>query len=188
MDPMTTCLQLLLIVLIAKVSAQGLWNKLKDESLGRLTDPTDGVNYILPEDTYSVRYDISLTTDFHEGVDEFTGRVVVSVLAPQNATEITMHCRNLSVHLVNLYNNTGGELIETNLAFTIRDEVDFLVITPTDFLPFEKIYLVEIFYSGILSATQEGFHRISYINDFGAATSIAATNFKTTDARRAFPW
>lgn len=154
---------------------------------GRKTDPVDGINYRLPNDTIPLRYDIWLSTDIDRGYYDFQGRVTIIFEVLENTSEITLHYRQLEIENVRLLRGTGGSL-QSNVDFETVPEVEFLVIKPILTLMQGMTYQVQITYIGTHRIEKEGFYLSSYTNSFGVLRMMAATNFKSTDARHAFPW
>lgn len=180
-----TCL-IIFVLLTFAFFVLSLKSDFKYIPIKAFTDPIDGVNYRLPIDSYSTHHELYLTTDIHLGDFGYSGRVVVSSLAFLNATEIMMHSKGLTISNINLY-HYDGEFREANLEFRFDELLDLLIITPSELLFFEKIYFFEIFFSGTLKTLQEGFYGLSYNNNLGGVSYIAATNFKSTEGRKAFP-
>jgi aminopeptidase N len=152
-----------------------------------LRDPFDNLDYRLPNTTIPIRYDVWLTTDIHRADFGFYGRVTIQILALQNTPNITLHYRQLTVTNVKL-STAGGQEIQENVPTTMREDLEFLIITPTQPLIMNQIYVVEILYSGILRTDEAGFYRSSYVDTQGQVKWLATTQFESTDARHGFPW
>ncbi|CRL01384.1 CLUMA_CG014379, isoform A [Clunio marinus] len=165
-----------------------LYRENDDESLlpSLYTDPIDGIDYRLPNNTIPRHYDIWLSTDIHEGEFDFEGIATIQIEALEDTQEITLQIRELTILNVKLMRSTGGS-IQSNVPFRIRDDVEFLIITPSQQLIKETIYLVEIKYIGTLRDDDAGFYRSSYIDETGNVKWLATTQFESTDARHAFP-
>lgn len=160
----------------------------KDEELTtRYSDPLDGRNYRLPNNTVPLHYDIWLSTDVHRDVFDFDGRVTIQIQAVENTPSITIHYRELTIVKVDLF-NAGVSLIQPDVLFETREDVEFLIITPILPLVQGLIYYVEITYIGVLRNDNAGFYRSSYVNPLGRTVWLATTQFQATDARHAFPW
>lgn len=183
-----------LVIFLAAVSfatAQSGPRKLYRESdvegIKPLTDPFDGNNYRLPNNTIPLHYDIWLSTDIHNGVSDFSGRVRIRIQALENTSNITLHYRELTILNVDLLNDGGG-MYQLDAPFSKSEDVEFLVITPEQPLTQGQIYIVEITYMGTLRNDGKGFCRSSYINSEGKTVWLASTKFESTDARHGFPW
>lgn len=157
------------------------------DSVAPFIDPLDGINYRLPNDTIPLRYEIWLSTDIDRGYFAFQGRIAITIQALQSTSEITMHFRRLEILNVRLLRGTGGS-IQSNVSFYTRPEVEFLIITPAQNLFEGMTYQVIITYNGELNIDKKGLYLASYIDSSNTLIWMAATNFKSTDARQAFPW
>lgn len=158
---------------------------LKEKSISKFKDPEFGIEYRLPNDTKPIHYDITLRTDIHNGDFEFSGTVMINIQAVNKAAEIVLHYRYLVIRNVVLYN--AGGVLQADVPFQYKDDVEFMVITPT--IPLNPgNYQVVINYSGQLRDDNAGFYRSSYVNEFGDTVWLATTQFDETDARHAFPW
>lgn len=188
-------LKFLVVIGIATLSSASngpkrLFNQQSDEE-GQLiipfTDPFDGVDYRLPNDTKPIHYDIWLSTDIHRGDFAFEGRVSILIEAIANTSEIKLHYRQITITNVRLSRDTGGT-IHSSARFELVPLTEFLVIRPTQPLRQNLKYIVEISYSGVLRSDDAGFYRSSYVNPQGETVWLATTQFQATDARHAFPW
>jgi aminopeptidase N len=151
------------------------------------TDPFDNIDYRLPNNSKPLRYDIFLSTDNHKGNFTFTGRVTIQIQVIENSTEVTLHYRELTIVNVALL-RSGGGTIQSNVAFTQREDVEFLIIRPTVRLIEGTIYSIVITYIGELRNDDAGFYRSSYLDISNTRRWLATTQFESTDARHAFPW
>lgn len=157
------------------------------EGISALTDPFDGRDYRLPNNTFPVHYDITLITNIHVGDFGFTGRVDILIQALENTNNITLHYRELTFLAVNLL-DANGVSIQSPVPYTLQEDVEFLVIQPAAQLTAGTRYIVQILYAGILRDDDAGFYRSSYVDSFGRTVWLATTQFESTDARHAFPW
>lgn len=151
------------------------------------SDPFDNQDYRLPNSTVPLRYDIWLSTDIHRGVFDFNGLVAIQIMALENTPDITLHYRELTIVTVNLF-NSNGVLIQSNVPTTRREDVEFLIIRPTQPFVEGQTYSVQLNYRGVLRTDDAGFYRSSYVNTLGQTVWLATTQFESTDARHAFPW
>lgn len=188
-------LKFLVVIGIATLSSASngpkrLFNQQSDEE-GQLitpfTDPFDGIDYRLPNDTKPIHYDIWLSTDVHRGNFTFEGRVSILIEAIENASAITLHYRQITITNVRLMRDTGGT-IHSSAPFELIPSTEFLIIRPTQQLVQALKYIVEISYTGVLRSDDAGFYRSSYVNPQGDTVWLATTQFQATDARHAFPW
>lgn len=149
-------------------------------------DDVDGKDYRLPNNTRPIRYDISLTTDVHRGETAFTGNVKITIEAVTSASEITIHHRQVTIEKINLLSSTSA-LLQEDVSFDEIDDLEFLVIRPTNPLIAAQRYIIEITYRGFLRDDNMGFYRSSYRTPEGHTVWLATTQFEQTDARHAFP-
>lgn len=151
-------------------------------------DDIDNKDYRLPNNTMPVRYDVTLTTDVHQGEAAFKGHVKIRFTVLVNSNEITLHQRQLTIEKIDLYSFPDSPvLVQSNVPFTNVEDVEFLVIRPTEQVNAGQDYLVEITYNGFLRDDNMGFYRSTYKNPQGQTVWLATTQFEQTDARHAFP-
>jgi aminopeptidase N len=151
----------------------------QQQSISRFTDPFDGKDYRLPNNTRPINYNIWLTTDVHRGEFEFDGRVTILFEVLENSTEITLHSRQLTIVGIRFLQSTGGT-IQSNVPFEEKEDVEFLVIKPTRRLVEGTQYQVEVTYKGTLRTDDAGFYRSSYVNTAGQTVWLATTQFEST--------
>lgn len=159
----------------------------KNELVTSFTDPFDDLNYRLPNNTKPLRYNLWMTTDVHRGEKRFLGRVKIQIEALETSDHITLHYRQITITNVDLFNSSGSRT-ESNLAISYRDDVEFLIIKPSEQLIKGQIFSVEIFYEGTLRDDNLGFYQSSYFNKDGKEIPLASTKFEPHNARHAFPW
>lgn len=157
------------------------------EGITSYTDPFDGKDYRLPNNTIPLHYNIWLSTAVHEEILDFQGRVTIQIQALENTSNITLHYRELTILNVDLLNE-AGRIVQLNVPITTREDVEFLIITPLLLLEQGQVYFVDITYVGTLRNDGKGFCRSTYVNSDGKTVSIASTKFESTDARHGFPW
>lgn len=151
------------------------------------TDPFTGKFYRLPNTTIPVHYDISLSTEIHNGTFDFDGRVKIEIRVVENTSNITLHYRQLTIVNVDLL-DSAQQLIQRDVPTTFQEDLEFMIITPTQPLIAGQTYVVDINYNGILRNDDAGFYRSSYTNERGEQVWLATTQFESTDARHGFPW
>lgn len=151
-------------------------------------DDVDGKDYRLPNNTRPVRYDVTLTTDVHQGEAAFQGNVRIRISVLENTNVITLQYRQLTIESINLYSSPDNPfLVQRDVPFTETPDVEFLLIQPTDRVNSGQDYIVEINYRGLLRDDNMGFYRSTYKNPQGQTVWLATTQFEQTDARHAFP-
>ena len=149
-------------------------------------DPTDGLAYRLPNDTFPIHYDIYLETNIHSGDFAFKGNVEILLEAREKISTITLHYRQIQINQIDLLTE-NSENIETEIQFALDEAVDFLFIPTKDPLEIGTKYKVKIQYEGTLRTDDAGFYRSSYKNPQGETVWLATTQFESTDARHGFP-
>lgn len=162
-------------------------SKSSEDLVTSLTDPFDNLNYRLPNNTRPTRYNLWLTTDIHRGAHDFLGRVKIQIEALENSDQITLHYRQITITNIDFFNSAGA-LIESDVPFSHREDVEFLIIKPTESLVKGRIYSVEISYEGTLRDDNMGFYQSSYVDKDGKRIPLASTKFEPHNARHAFPW
>lgn len=150
------------------------------------SDPFNGIDYRLPNDTKPVLYTIALETNVHEGNFDFTGNVQIEIDVLKATDVITLHYRQLTILDVKMLNENGRE-IDIVENWTFREDREFLDINLTEMLEEEIPYTIVIDYEGTLRDDEAGFYRSSYLNKEGEEVWLAVTQFESTDARHAFP-
>ena len=149
-------------------------------------DPTSGLAYRLPNDTFPIHYDIHLETNIHSGNFAFNGVVEILLEAREVTSNITLHYRQIQINQVDLL-TVNDENIESEIIFILDEPRDFLIIPTKAPLAIETKYKVIIQYEGTLRTDDAGFYRSSYKNSDGETVWLATTQFESTDARHGFP-
>lgn len=120
----------------------------------------DDDNLRLPQTSFPLHYDLSLTTSVHAGHRNFTGSEKIDIEIRESTDIITMHCRGLAFESVKLIARSGAEV---EIDYWFEEEKDFVhiesLIRP---LQFGELYTVEIIFSGQLQLGTSGFYRSSY--------------------------
>lgn len=149
----------------------------------------DEASFRLPTDTIPMHYRVQLTTDIDRGDFNFSGVVHVRLQALANTSEIILHYRQLTIENINLFyaGNATPILIESDLAHTLDEVREWVIIPTAQELEIYEQYIVEIAFSGVLRTGNLGFYRSSYRDSEGNNHWIALTQFQATDARHGFP-
>lgn len=149
---------------------------------------TSNAWYRLPTNTIPKSYDITLTTNIHNGVKEFDG-VVKIILETSDLAEnnnITLHHRKLTIGEITL-----SKLATPNVPISTTNDYDKvtekLTIFTTTFLDIKTSYVLTIKYNGTLSTNEHGFYESWYKNENGQIKWLATTQFEQSDARHGFP-
>jgi aminopeptidase N len=150
-------------------------------------DFLDDLNYRLPNNTRPIKYNLWITTDIHRDEREFLGKVEIQIEALEDSKDITLHYRQITITNVDLF-NASDSLIESNVAISFREDVEFLIIKPSENLVKGEIYWLDISYEGQLRDDNMGFYRSTFVDRNGNIVPYAATKFEPHNARHAFPW
>jgi aminopeptidase N len=150
-------------------------------------DELNARSFRLPNNTRPLHYDISLFTNIHRGDSVFNGRVRINIEVLEDSDVITMHYRDLIIRNVDLF-NADGSVFQNNVAFSMQNDVEFLVLQPSTTLRNAKEIIADVSYTGILRLDGQGFFQSSYQSiDTNQEIFFAATQFQAVDARHAFP-
>lgn len=122
----------------------------------------------LPTDTKPTNYDITLTTNIHEGDFDFSGTVIVTLDVVTATNKIVLHYRQIVIDLpsVTLTHPTAGPLVVT-LVNPKEDDSEFLEITLEAPLAVLTGYLLTISYTGVLREDNAGFYSSFYFDSEG---------------------
>lgn len=157
-------------------------------------DADDGLEYRLPNNTKPIHYDIFLATSIHNGQADqpFNGVVKILIEVVTAGSGITLHSRQQTIESVELLMEDGVTPwsflgVPIGATITRKEDVEFLIITPTQALTVGQKLVVKITYSASLRDDNMGFYKSSYKNKAGETVWLATTQFEQTDARHAFP-
>lgn len=142
---------------------------------------TDEAQYRLPRAVLPRRYDLVLEPDLVAGT--FRGSEDVQVEVREPTAEIVLNADELQIESGWLERSgTRHEVAEVRV--DRESERAFLALSGTA-EPGEWVLHLE--FSGTLSDQMRGFYRSTYEDAEGRTRVVAATQFESTDARRAFP-
>ena len=136
---------------------------------------------ILPEQVIPTHYRITLApnlTDF-----TFAGEVSISLEIRSPSMSVTMNTAELEIISTSL--SQQGRPINVS-TINLDRESETLTLSLDEALQVGSAEL-SISFTGELNDRLLGFYRSSYLNMEGEETFLAATQFESTDARRAFP-
>ena len=136
---------------------------------------------ILPEQVIPTHYRITLApnlTDF-----TFAGEVSISLKIRSPSMSVTMNTAELEIISTSL--SQQGRPINVS-TINLDRESETLTLSLDEALQVGSAEL-SISFTGELNDRLLGFYRSSYLNMEGEETFLAATQFESTDARRAFP-
>jgi aminopeptidase N/puromycin-sensitive aminopeptidase len=130
----------------------------------------------LPEVAVPENYKLSLTPDLEKAT--FEGDETISIRVLKATSEITLNAADIDFHEVTIA--SGGALQKAKV--TAEKDKEMVVLTVQKRLSAGPA-TVHITYSGILNGEMRGF----YLGKDDQGRKYAATQFESTDARRAFP-
>jgi Peptidase M1 N-terminal domain len=117
----------------------------------------------LPQSSWPLSYDLTLTTNVHAGTRAYTGKVIIAIEIKQTTDFITLHNRGLTINSVKLISSSDVEL---EIAHTNDAAKEFLVIESlTVPLVLGARLTIEIEFNGLLQTGTSGFYRSSYVFD-----------------------
>jgi puromycin-sensitive aminopeptidase len=127
------------------------------------------------------RYDIHLSPDLENS--SFAGEETISVQVETATAMVTLNSLELEIHSVSAEGPDGSSLIASA---EVDDEHEQLRLTFPAALSVGD-WKIRIDFGGRLNEKLAGFYRSTYLDASGNDRVLAATQFESTDARRAFP-
>src|SRR5262245_32732257 len=144
----------------------------------RLEIPMD---YRLPTTVVPARYDLRLEPDLERAT--FAGEETVAVTVAEPVSEVVLHAAELEIQSVAAESADGVVLQGTASIDPVAERAR--LVFPAPLAPGD--WRLRLRFTGVLNDRLHGFYRSTYTDAQGAAHVIAATQFESTDARRAFP-
>ena len=137
--------------------------------------------YRLPRTVVPERYDLTITPDFV--ASSFAGEAAIAVQIHEPVGEIVLNAADLEIHQAHLVDSTGLRLDGT---VTLQPDLERATIG------FEQpiapgVATLHLHFGGEFSDKLRGFYLARSEDDDGAELVMGATQFESTDARRAFP-
>jgi puromycin-sensitive aminopeptidase len=139
------------------------------------------MDYRLPATVVPSRYDIRLVPDLERAV--FSGEETVTVTVLEPVTEVVLNAVDLEVAAVAAEPAEGPAVVGTAALDPGAERARLLFAEPLAPGPWR----LTLRFTGVLNDRLHGFYRSTYTDAQGSAHVIAATQFESTDARRAFP-
>lgn len=121
-------------------------------------------SFRLPKSVVPLSYDISLTTNVHNGARAFTGNVKINVEIKEATEKITLHNRGLVPRSVTVKKTVGGADVDVGQSADAGKEFLIIVSAGEPFQP-EDLYTIDIDFTGQLQLGTSGFYRSSYTFD-----------------------
>src|SRR5256886_2438094 len=137
--------------------------------------------YRLPSHVVRSRYDLRLEPDLT--TLSFRGEETVAVTVTEPTDEVVLNAVDLAITEATIANDRGESLrgVPAMDEATERCRITF----PSRVAP--GAWRLSLRFAGPLNDKLRGFYRSSYKDASGATRLLAATQFESTDARRAFP-
>ena len=139
------------------------------------------MDYRLPGTVVPRRYDLRLTPDLAAAT--FAGEETVTVTVNEPVGEIQLNAAELQIQSV-AAEGPDGMVVQGSASLDEAQERARLVF-PSPLLPGE--WKLRLAFTGTLNDRLHGFYRSTYKDAAGGTHVLAATQFESTDARRAFP-
>lgn len=155
----------------------GKLNKSRTESQLLMTQNRE----VLPRKIIPNHYNLTLKPNFKSF--KFDGNVKIDLQIKENTGVILLNGTELEILSVNLRNEIEEIAISD---FNLDESSQIISINLKDEVA-QGNYVLEINFIGELNDRLHGFYRSDYTNPEGANAYLAATQFESTFARRAFP-
>lgn len=133
-----------------------------DHNYVSILDEKDGEqNYRLPNNTIPETYDITLTTRVDKKDSNFSGTVIIQLIAIESSNSITIHQRQLNILTQKLKKiNTNSDI---SLEVSYDKTTELLTFKTGTLLEKDQKYLLTITYSGELRKDKKGFYLAEYL-------------------------
>nr|CAD7453868.1 unnamed protein product [Timema tahoe] len=149
-----------------------------------------GVNYRLPTSISPISYIVYLVP-FHPEQFKFTGNVTITVNVTEVTNSVRLHANRLDIGSWGITSKVATERPVSVEGAPVTDnsttaDLHFLTLNLSRNLTLGQQYDISFNFTGTLEDDMYGFYRSSYTVD-DEVRWIAATQFESTSARRAFP-
>ncbi|MGH2628233.1 MAG: M1 family metallopeptidase, partial [Anaerolineales bacterium] len=137
--------------------------------------------YRLPTHIVPARYDIYLHPDLAQAT--FQGRETIALNVLRGSDEIVLNAADLEVFDARVRNDHGEDFA---CEVRLDPNAERCTLQPAGRVTAGS-WRLQISFRGALSEKLRGFYRSTFRAGDGATRTLAATQFESTDARRAFP-
>jgi puromycin-sensitive aminopeptidase len=137
--------------------------------------------YRLPTHILPTRYEIRLEPDLSTAT--FQGRETIFLSVLEGGTELVLNAAELSIDEATLEDDAG---VSRACAVVLDEKTERCMIRPEGRVTAGS-WRLHLAFRGILNEKLRGFYRSTYRAADGTERRLAATQFESTDARRAFP-
>jgi puromycin-sensitive aminopeptidase len=142
----------------------------------------DANPYRLPRTVIPSRYELTISPDLR--ARSFVGRVTVTVEVTEALAQIVCNANELEIRKAWVVDSTGTQTSANNISHDAESERVTIGMERT--IPVGTAQVTYEFV-GTLNDKLAGFYASTYTDDDGVVHTIAATQFESTDARKAFP-
>jgi len=145
----------------------------------------------LPNNTEPISYKLNVQPFIEPENNNFTfiGTVLITIRVKITTEELTLNVDDLKINKINVRdtNSSSAEVVVTGNHTVVKNE-QLIIQLKTPGLIADRVYEVEIAYSGELRNDMSGFYKSWYTDEKSKKTKwLAVTQFEPTYARRAFP-
>ncbi|KAG5684365.1 hypothetical protein PVAND_013600 [Polypedilum vanderplanki] len=143
------------------------------------------INYRLPNDTFPLSYDLSLTNYIHESNFTFNGNVKIHIKIKEETQTVTLHRRDIIIDSIDLYD--GNDILKlSNLQFEYLEEFDFIRVNLETPQNKDSEIFLDFTFNGLLEEEASGFFKTPFINSDFRQEWMALTKFESINARKVF--
>jgi len=138
---------------------------------------------LLPQSVTPDNYQVELEPNFETFT--FNGKVIIKASVNENTDSVTLNSAELEITAVSAVSQ--GHNLEVSTISTDPDHETLTITFDNTIKKGESNLLLQISFVGELNDRLLGFYRSQYTDINGNEKYLAATQFESTDARRAFP-
>jgi puromycin-sensitive aminopeptidase len=161
--------------------AQAATKRPKGKTMNQASSSGTVDPYRLPRHVVPVRYDLRLEPDLVAA--NFSGQETITLTIYQATSDIVFNAIELDIVSAQIEGDTGTT---SQATITLNNALERCYLTfATPLLP--GTWKLTIIFRGTLNDKLRGFYRSTYKDEHGVTHNMAATQFESTDARRAFP-
>lgn len=143
------------------------------------------ISYRLSNSTEPISYELWLSTNIHEAIRDYTGRVKIALRANYATNTVMLNSEGLSLH-----NYTLRDLMNNPLKISDIEEQELrrtVTFSLEEELKPDEVYIFEIYFNGQLQRVPNGFCYSSYVDEYGETKYFAVTHMHVFNARKVFP-
>ncbi|XP_055597305.1 LOW QUALITY PROTEIN: aminopeptidase N-like [Uranotaenia lowii] len=144
----------------------------------------EAAHYRLPDNTFPLKYDVTLSVDLAKS--SFSGTVRIALNATRNTDNVTLNVRDLNILATKLtaVDGTGAEL--RIMGYVMQNDSEMVSFRIDGQLNANRAYQLDIDFTGAIKNDLKGLYKSSYYRD--AEERFIATTFNAAAfARKIFP-